>query len=45
MTHMADNGHEVLLVVPAKTTPRPENVIGVLTRDLIAGAVLRDYRS
>ncbi|MCB2111540.1 MAG: chloride channel protein [Defluviimonas sp.] len=45
MTNMADRGHVALLVLPEKTTPRPENVIGVLTRDSIAAAVLRDYRS
>ncbi|MFZ1726538.1 MAG: chloride channel protein [Albidovulum sp.] len=45
MTHMADRGHAALLVLPDKTMPRPENVIGVLTRDAIAAAVLRDYRS
>ena len=42
---IADRGHVALLVLPEKTTPRPENVIGVLTRDSIAAAVLRDYRS
>jgi CIC family chloride channel protein len=45
MTNMADRGHAALLVLPDKTLPRPENVIGVLTRDSIAAAVLRDYRS
>ena len=45
MTNMADRGHAALLVLPDKTVPRPENVIGVLTRDSIATAVLRDYRS
>jgi chloride channel protein, CIC family len=45
MTNMADRGHTALLVLPEKTLPRPENVIGVLTRDAIAAAVLRDYRS
>ncbi len=45
MTNMADRGHTALLVLPDKTLPRPENVIGVLTRESIAAAVLRDYRS
>ncbi len=45
MTGMADHGHAALLVLPEKTIPRPENVIGVLTRDAIAASVLRDYRS
>lgn len=45
MTNMADRDHAALLVLPDKTMPRPENVIGVLTRDSIAAAVLRDYRS
>ena len=45
MTNMADRDHAALLVLPEKTIPRPENVIGVLTRDSIAAAVLRDYRS
>ncbi|WP_347312943.1 chloride channel protein [Defluviimonas sp. SAOS-178_SWC] len=45
MTNMADRNHTALLVLPDRTTPRPENVIGVLTRDSIAAAVLRDYRS
>ena len=45
MTNMADRDHAALLVLPDKTIPRPENVIGVLTRDSIAAAVLRDYRS
>ncbi|MEH6788227.1 MAG: chloride channel protein [Paracoccus sp. (in: a-proteobacteria)] len=45
MTNMADRDHAALLILPDKTMPRPENVIGVLTRDTIAAAVLRDYRS
>ncbi len=45
MTSMADRNHEALLILPENTLPRPENVIGVLTRDSIAAAVLRDYRS
>ncbi|APX24267.1 MAG: chloride channel protein [Rhodobacteraceae bacterium] len=45
MTRMADRGHAALLVVPEKSIPRAENVIGVLTREAIADSVLRDYRS
>lgn len=45
MTRMADRDHAALLVLPAKAIPRPENVIGVLTRDAIAASVLRDYRT
>lgn len=45
MTKMADRGHSALLVVPEKTAPRPENVVGVLTREAIADSVLRDFRS
>ena len=45
LTSMADRGHAALLVVPDKTIPRPENVVGVLTREAIADSVIRDYRS
>ena len=45
LTNMADRGHAALLVIPAGATPRPENVVGVLTREAIADSVLRDYRS
>ncbi|WP_235859853.1 chloride channel protein [Tranquillimonas rosea] len=45
MTNMADRGHSALLVVPEGVQPKPENVIGVLTRDAIADSVLRDFRS
>ena len=45
MTNMADRDHAALLIIPDGTMPGPEKVIGVLTRDSIAAAVLRDYRS
>ncbi len=45
MTHMADRDHAALLVVPDGKIARPENVVGVLTREAIATSVLRDYRS
>jgi len=45
MTNMADRDHAALLVLPEKALPRPENVVGVLTREGIAASVLRDYRS
>ncbi|MEZ5715088.1 MAG: chloride channel protein [Paracoccaceae bacterium] len=45
MTHMANRGHAALLALPDNSVPRPENVVGVLTRDAIAMSVIRDYRS
>ncbi len=45
MSHMADRKHLAVLVVPDKKVPRPENVIGVLTRDAVARVVMNDYRS
>ncbi|MWD26956.1 chloride channel protein [Aquicoccus sp. SCR17] len=45
LTNMADRGHAALLVLPSGAMPRPENVVGVLTREAIADSVLRDYRS
>ncbi|WP_084667976.1 chloride channel protein [Nioella nitratireducens] len=45
MTRMADRDHAALLVVPDGKIARPENVVGVLTREAIATSVLRDYRS
>jgi CIC family chloride channel protein len=45
MTHMVDRGHAAVVVSPDRRIPRPENVVGVLTRDAIADAVMRDYRT
>lgn len=45
MTHMANRGHAALLALPDNTLPRPENVVGVLTRDAIATSVIGDYRN
>ncbi|MGO4915541.1 chloride channel protein [Pseudogemmobacter sp. W21_MBD1_M6] len=45
MTHMVDRGHAAVVVSPDRRIPRPENVLGVLTRDTIAEAVMRDYRT
>jgi CIC family chloride channel protein len=45
MTHMADRNHRALLVVREGHGPRPENVIGVVTRVSIGTAVVGDFRS
>jgi len=45
MAKMQDRGYSALLVLPPGKRPKPENVTGVLTRDSIAAAVLRDYSS
>jgi CIC family chloride channel protein len=44
MSRMARRGQAATLVVNEGRVPRAENVIGVVTRDDIAGTILRDFR-
>ncbi len=45
MSKMADRELSALLVLPDGARPKPENVVGVLTRDAVATVILRDYRN
>ncbi len=45
LQHMADRERPAVLVLPKGKGPRPENVVGVITRDAIATWVMRDFRS
>jgi hypothetical protein len=43
MSRMSQRGHVATLILREGRTPRPDNVVGVVTRDDIVGTILADF--
>jgi len=43
--HMANRQQAAILVIGKGKLPKPENIVGVITREAIASVVIRDYRN